>query len=293
MEERLPALENPMAEEIRSFVEQEQPFVMRGICRDWPALRKWDFAYLTHKLKQTPGEVYKATFRTRVGELQEDVPTHPALMRVVEHEGNFKLADNMALWLSPASNVTTLHYDGYGFDGLNVQVTGYKVFELFHPDLRSKMAPFVQGAVSARGDDEARRRVTSYRVELAPGDCLFTPRFWYHTVTARTDATNVQYHFSRRALPRVESRAMRHYVNNAWVVAHAPWLIPSGVRRGIAEYPEIIGRYAERARPREALLQATRALATMAALVVTQPRQTARSVRYFNRKTVEDLSKLM
>ncbi len=293
MEERLRELENTDADEMLGYVQQDEPFVVRGLCRDWPALAKWSFAYLTPKLKNTPGKVYKATFRTRAGELRDDIPVKPAIERVIHHERNFEIADNMALWLSPATNVTALHYDGYAFDGLNVQVTGSKTFELFHPDLECKMAPFVQGVVPRDGDAAAQRRVASYRVRLEPGDCLFTPRFWYHAVTAHSDATNVQYHFARRAPPAVQTRARRNYANDCWILAHAPWLIPSGVRRGIAEYAEIVALYAAQAHGRQALAQAAGALGTMAELALTAPRRTLRFIRYFDRKTVEELSQLL
>src|SRR5690606_31719860 len=138
---------------------------------------------------------------------------------------------------------------------------------------------FLQGAVPHRNDEQARRKVTSYRVEMDPGDCLYTPRFWYHTVKAHADSTNVQCHFARNTTPSVETRAMRHYVNNAWIVAHAPWLIPGMVRKAISDYPEIISLYAAKARPKQALTQAGEALLRMATLVVSQPRQTSRVIR--------------
>lgn len=291
MEEKLLELEAPSPENVMRLVANEVPFVMRGLCRDWPALAKWDFPYLTRKLKETPGKVYKGTFRTREGVLPEEIPTHEAVRHVLYHEDNFRIVENMAIWLSAQSNVTTMHYDGYSFDGFNVQVKGHKTFVLCHPDLECVMAPFLQGAVPHAKDEEARRRVTSYTVEMRPGDCLYTPRFWYHTVTARADSANVQYHFARKKPPSVESRAMRHYINNAWIVANSPYLIPRAIREGISEYVDIVELYAAKARPQEARLQAIDALVTMVTHVVAKPLMTTKLLRQYRRRTLDELGK--
>jgi hypothetical protein len=110
-------------------------------------------------------------------------------------------------------------------------------------------------------------------------------------VTARADSTNVQYHFARKKPPAVESRAMRNYANNAWVVTNAPYLIPKAIREGISEYPDIVGLYAAKARPREALAQAVESLARMVTHVVSKPRQTSRLLRQYRRTKLEELGK--
>jgi Cupin-like domain len=291
MQGTLLELRDPSTCEVLRLVDEEVPFVMRGLCRDWPAVERWSFDYLARKLEQTPGKIYKSTFRTREGVLGDEIPTKDGVREVLYAAGNFRIVDNMAIWLSARGNVTTLHYDGYSYDGLNVQVQGRKTFELYHPDLRCTMAPFLQGALPRSGDDVARQEVRSYTVELLPGDCLYTPRFWYHRVEAHADSTNVQYHFARRHVPAVETRAMRHYANNAWVVAHAPWLVPALLRRGISEYPDIVALYAARARRSEALGQATQSLLQMARLLLVEPRRTSKYIRQYNRKTLDELAK--
>lgn len=290
MHGKLLEVRDPSSTEVRTLVEREQPFVMRGLCRDWPALERWSFEYLSRKLKETPGKVYKSTFRTREGVLPDEIPTKACVRDVVYASDNFRIVENMAIWLSARGNVTTLHYDGYSYDGFNVQVQGRKTFELFHPDLRCEMAPFLQGALPRAVGGEAARAVLSYSVDLSPGDCLYTPRFWYHRVEAHADSSNVQYHFARKKPPTEESRAMRHYANNAWVVAHAPWLVPAMIRRGVSEYPDIIALYATLARRDEALGQALQSLWRMALLLLIEPRRTFKYVRQYGRKTVDELS---
>ena len=293
MEEKLREIGTPDPEEMIQLVTAEVPFVVRGLCGDWPAVVKWDFRGLSGKLKQIPGKVYKAWFRTREGELQTDIPTKEPLKRILYHQNNFPIAENMSIWLSARSNVTTMHYDGYAFDGFNVQVTGEKTFHLYHPDLECVMAPFAQGALPHSHDNRARRQVISYSVEMKPGDCLYTPRFWYHTVNASTDATNVQYHFGRRTPPLSESRAMRHYINNSWMVANVPGVIPKAVLQGISEYPEIVQLYAAKARPAEAMTQVAGSILRMLVLLVSRPNQMSRLMRHYDRKTVDELSKLI
>jgi hypothetical protein len=280
-------IEPHASEEIRRWVAAEVPFVVRGLCLDWPAIESWDFRSLSAKLHGTPGKVYKAWFRTTEGELSRDIPTKEPLRRILYDGNNFQIAENMAIWLSAQRNVTMLHYDGYSFDGFNVQVSGEKTFDLYHPDLECLMAPFTQGAL------KPTRQVPSHSVEMKPGDCLYTPRFWYHTVRARTDATNVQYHFARKTPPSVESRAMRHYINNCWIVRNIPRVIPRSVRQGISEYPEIVQLYAAKARPTEAVAQVTKATLQLSALLVSKPGEMLKLMRHYNRKSVDELSRLI
>ena len=50
-------LANPTAIQFLGYLAKNRPFVVRGSCRDWPAVQKWDVRYLTKMMGDTEIEV--------------------------------------------------------------------------------------------------------------------------------------------------------------------------------------------------------------------------------------------
>jgi len=102
------------------------------------------------------------------------------------------------IWLSARGTTTWLHYDSGGLHNLNAQVTGSKRILLFSPDqlsrmymysLSSKPAATNYSRVDATAPDFAAfpefRQTEALEEELAPGDVLFLPAFWFHLFESR------------------------------------------------------------------------------------------------------------
>ena len=119
--------------------------------------------------------------------------------------------ENCGVWLGTAGNVTPLHYDLC--HGFLVQVLGTKTVTYFEPDdyrnlyqrkehpelsqvdfdawrreavlIAASTAPAADGDSTGLSPHEKWPRfadATPRTVTLEPGDCLYTPPFWWHHV---------------------------------------------------------------------------------------------------------------
>ena len=127
-----------------------------------------------------------------------------------------------SVWLGLAGNITPFHYDLC--HGFLAGVVGSKVFTLVSPDAWRSMYPRPdrpelsrvdyeaarEGEKSEARREELRRRPKFFdesatrclcRVEVRPGDVLYTPPFWWHHVETAKDgpAVSVLVPFDPRA----------------------------------------------------------------------------------------------
>jgi Cupin-like domain len=99
-------------------------------------------------------------------------------------------------WFSGRGVRTWLHYDNNGCHNLNAQITGHKQCWLYAPDELPRLHPFLLGgtnpAYNCSQIDVERpqpefvadlRAARSWHAELAAGDLLFIPAWWFHTFT--------------------------------------------------------------------------------------------------------------
>jgi lysine-specific demethylase 8 len=97
-------------------------------------------------------------------------------------------------WFSGPGVRTWLHYDNNGCHNLNAQITGRKRCVLYAPEELARLRPFALGGGNPayncssidveRPAAEAERDLdaaTAWHAELAPGDLLFIPAWWFHT----------------------------------------------------------------------------------------------------------------
>jgi cupin-like protein len=97
-------------------------------------------------------------------------------------------------WFSGAGVRTWLHYDNNGCHNLNAQITGRKRCVLYAPEQLARMHVFSLGGDNpahncSRIDVERPEPVhardlaaaSGWDAELAPGDVLYIPAWWFHT----------------------------------------------------------------------------------------------------------------
>jgi lysine-specific demethylase 8 len=114
-------------------------------------------------------------------------------------EATPELLIKSALWVGAGGSVSRLHFDGNGCHNLNVQVSGSKEFLIVPPKHANQL-----DLVDAHGekwlshfsridpedlfDDWAQRHgIEHWRFDLAPGDALVIPAFWFHAVRSTGD----------------------------------------------------------------------------------------------------------
>ena len=103
------------------------------------------------------------------------------------------------LWIGAAGQRSTIHSDPY--DNLNVQIIGAKTFTLFAPDQHEYLYPECIHAHlwASRIDPESPdierfpkfQSARGFTGELLPGDVLFIPKFWWHTLSATKASLNI------------------------------------------------------------------------------------------------------
>jgi len=99
-------------------------------------------------------------------------------------------------WFSGRGVRTWLHYDNNGCHNLNAQITGHKQCWLYAPDELPRLHPFLLGGPNPahncsqidveRPQPEFAADLSAARAwhaELAAGDLLFIPAWWFHTFT--------------------------------------------------------------------------------------------------------------
>jgi hypothetical protein len=120
------------------------------------------------------------------------------------------------LWLRHGPYENPNHYDPNGAHNLNVQIAGTKTWQLFHPDLAFELG--VRPAMSmlhpplsschALEPRDCRDRPGFDEIEcleatVGPGQAIFVPAFWIHSVAAPRDelTTSVNFWWSPEAVP--------------------------------------------------------------------------------------------
>lgn len=95
------------------------------------------------------------------------------------------------IWIGRGNNIAPLHYDRY--QNLLTQVRGEKEVTLYAPKDHSKMAVHSSrnirynfSRINIKNPDLTQfpsfANATAYKVHIKPGDILYIPPFWWHTV---------------------------------------------------------------------------------------------------------------
>jgi Cupin-like domain len=107
--------------------------------------------------------------------------------------------DEYRLWIGAAGQKSTIHNDPY--HNFNLQIIGRKSVLLYPPDQHDAIyaeyfnpGMWVSPVDPNAPDLEKYRKFAdakTYSCEIAPGDILFIPRFWWHSVCAMEISVNV------------------------------------------------------------------------------------------------------
>lgn len=203
----------------RQYVHKSCPVVVRGLADSWPASRKWDFSYLQSQYGEVaPGSVrlthQQCDFNLENGSKLSPLSLYRTIQDIEQgktHEGHavaspvdvfppsfqqeYSPPDYCAdgaflrsrVFMGPAGIVTSLHQDLP--ENLYVMVRGRKRITLFPPESPVYRHSFWSKLPNhARTDPEHPdyhqfpkfRYAQPYIAEVAAGDTLFIPSFWWH-----------------------------------------------------------------------------------------------------------------
>lgn len=215
-------LDDPGAERFyREFCRTNTPCVARGGASDWPAITRWrDDGYLRQLAGSRPiartrsvrqrneydhaSPIAPVLFREFLdgyrehprwyindaampGILVQDIASHPML------DGFARLDDfkrRIGMFFGAGSQRAPLHYDDE--DNIYIVIHGRKRFKLYDVSDFSRMYPHDDAFLPdfSRVDDDdvddetfpRFRDATCYEITLDPGDILYVPGYWWHSV---------------------------------------------------------------------------------------------------------------
>ena len=107
----------------------------------------------------------------------------PSIFRTLSESSQNKTSDApMRLWVQPKGNKTPWHYDAGGCHGFNLQLEGRKHWFIVSPDTPLPQVPMMN--INAVNIDFVpdQNKVTCYECITQPGEMIFLPRGWAHTV---------------------------------------------------------------------------------------------------------------
>ncbi len=163
---------------------------------DYSTMKLAEYVDLITASRASEGRLYACAVPIRqvLPELWEDLRFPPY----------FESAECSAtnLWYGPADNVSPLHYDE--LHNFLTQVRGRKKVVLYPPHELQNLYPYPAhyaalhvSQVNVRAPDHQRfpafRRAVSGVAELGPGDMLFLPMFWWHSVVGLEENISVNY----------------------------------------------------------------------------------------------------
>ena len=227
-------LQNVGPEEfVQRWLGVNQPVVLEGAAKDWPAVQRWNPAFFGERygtetirlLSMGPGDVDNANYTARETSLADAIdvletsgnkaycrflPTlmeHPELRRdldmawFLDRRGPMSTAGNFHLFIGGAGTETGLHSAVSA--NLFLQVHGTKRWTLYSPQWTPVFEPpmdramyFVSAFDPERPDYERfpdARHLQGYEVVLEPGDILWNPPFWWHKVSNPTTSIGLGY----------------------------------------------------------------------------------------------------
>ncbi|MBX7099320.1 MAG: cupin-like domain-containing protein [Myxococcaceae bacterium] len=206
------------------YVSQNRPVVLEGAARGWaerwtPSMLKERFGDRTIAVEsnhhsvidirktQLPlrrflemAEASSLEYRFRSIDFTDTFPELESELAADAYFASYfptsKRRRTHAFWVSPSGNYTSLHHDAH-LDNLNVQVFGSKTFVLIAPSQHPFISPFAlfESPVNPFWPDHARfPKFAQAKVQeavLKPGDMLFVPRYWWHSVAALSLSINI------------------------------------------------------------------------------------------------------
>ncbi len=220
----------------RHYVRTGTPVVITGLVSNWQALERWNFEYFQSYFSHTEAGVVRLkngeldlntergskTERLTVGEtiqsimqgkldngwvIASPVEAFPPVLQQ-DYAPPAYCADGQFLrariFLGPSGTVTSLHQDL--FENLYITVKGKKRITLFSPSSPVyRYPPFSKLPNHAQVDPEQPdyekfprlKNAQPYIVELAAGETLYIPAFWWHHLRNTEPSVTISFWWSQ------------------------------------------------------------------------------------------------
>ena len=163
-------LHKPTAEELLDLVKRSQPAVLTGLLDDWPALHRWDYAYLRRHLGEKPVTV-------SVAEGLYDVPEDPAIWGVADR--------NLSSVVARPAHETMRFADALShFQSSSTRAIAPAPADIGRAPAR---APAAASAVEGKVDGGGRR--LRYYLEYFPMEAIRTARL-HHDLRRNVSASS-------------------------------------------------------------------------------------------------------
>lgn len=247
---KVPEVEDISKEEFaQNYVGKNAPLKIRGGVKHWDAVRLWNNEYLQQMVGFNTVEVETSRdqFEGRVFEDVEAVnmPFSQFLERLTLPEGEtdyfvgswlfpvltkdvpdlelfetFEMFYKRRMLMARGGNSIAFHHDWY--ENILCQVSGYKKLTLVDIAERAYMYPIQEGKTQNYSPIDIHQldyekyprfgQATLYETEIHPGDVLYIPFHWWHTVDSfeRNIAISCSFYEGDRKLLFVIDKMHRH-----------------------------------------------------------------------------------
>ncbi|MBL4868209.1 MAG: cupin-like domain-containing protein [Pseudomonadales bacterium] len=119
----------------------------------------------------------------------DDIKVPPIYRTLCNNDDTLVHETPMRVWMHSKGNITPWHYDLGGCHGFNAQVKGSKRWVIVSPQTPLPSVPLTHlGAVGVDFVPNSNK-TTYYEFTTNPGDLLFIPRGWSHTVQTLEDVS--------------------------------------------------------------------------------------------------------
>lgn len=167
----------PLDTFLQDYYVPEKPVLITGI-------KPPDEPVIPHLLKQQDTVPGFGFIGARLPENTAEIETPDLVNVMLARIDIIKRTRPMRIWAQRKGHHTLIHYDGNSLHGLNWQVNGSKQWTLISPDTPPRFYPFSTFAMTRENFLPDARKHNFCQFQTTPGDLLFLPRYWSHSVTS-------------------------------------------------------------------------------------------------------------
>jgi hypothetical protein len=187
------------AEFFEIYCDREQPLLIKGLAKNWPARERWVSKRLRDQLHTLPGVRDRGVFFvSRSPVLEQDIEMPDFLQEALCSNRIMKDSVAWRFWVNSRNNRREFHYDTNAENVITVQVKGRKEWVVVSPETPLPCYPFTNFSL-LKDEEKLLKNKHFYKFDLKEGDLLYLPPLWYHRVVAREDENiNINWTFTKR-----------------------------------------------------------------------------------------------
>ncbi|MEE4013852.1 cupin-like domain-containing protein [Roseibium sp. FZY0029] len=187
------------AEFLARYCDKEQPLLIKGLAKSWPARGKWVSKRLRAELHTLASVRDRGVFFvSRSPVLEQDIEMPDFLREVLSSDRIMKDSVAWRFWVNSRNNRTEFHYDTNAENVITVQVKGRKEWVLVSPETPLPCYPFTNFSL-LKDEEKLLKNKRFYKFDLEEGDLLYLPPLWFHRVVAKEDENiNINWTFTKR-----------------------------------------------------------------------------------------------